>query len=218
MGGYYPAAVPMAFPVGVAGGGMQLSMGLSMSGDAAGIMVPLLVRAAQRLFGSAEDGRLNELARIILGDPALARLLPGLLGGGAGLTEKAITDFVLRLMDNKEIQDKLKDIVKPKVMQRAPSAKPDAELARLRTELLHMAKDLKQGLPQDKGTAIVQTTDPREQLRQLANEFREGKQTAPAAPKVQADPRAQLQQMLAEMKAAEADKKSTISATVAGNK
>src|SRR5216110_2295216 len=55
-GGGGVAMMPTFIPVGVAGAGgaMQLSMGLSMSGDAAGLMVPVLVRLAQRLFGTTD--------------------------------------------------------------------------------------------------------------------------------------------------------------------
>jgi len=213
--------MPTFIPVGVAGGGMQLSMGLSMSGEAAGLMVPFLVRLAGRLFGTTDEGRANDLLQLVLRDPALRAAILGAVGPG-GLTEDALQKIVLKLMDNPEIQKRIKEIAGAKVMQRSPATNPNLkELERLRGEIRQLAKELKEGRPQATPAAAPARVDPREELRHLAKELREGRPSATtpapkaAAPKVQADPRAELKKMLAELKA---EKKPTTTASAAGSR
>jgi hypothetical protein len=104
-------------------------------------------------------------------------------------------------------------------MQGVPFAAPDGELARVRSELLQLAKDIQQALPKDRTPAATVQTDPREELRQIASQLREGNKPASTpAPKVQADPRAELRQLLADLKAREPQTKPTIAATIAGNR
>lgn len=171
--------MPMAFPAAF-GNGMAFSMQASMSGDPT-IMLPLLARVGERLFGAG--GLTSPQARELI-----QREL-GLLLTATGSPElKLLQQVLFRDMKEemkkviREMADELQGKKKPD-MSLAPSQTPEQK--RLREEVQQLAKAIAAGQQSSAPQApVVAKTDSREDVKRLLAEIKAGQKTDSKSPVV----------------------------------